>query len=79
VFRPDPAGRKEVLRDLEAVRRERDPSAVEGALGGLREAARGEADLMRPILACVETYATLGEICAVLEEQFGVHDPENVL
>jgi methylmalonyl-CoA mutase N-terminal domain/subunit len=79
LFRPDEAARAEVLTDLAAVRRERDAAAVECALAGLERAARGSANLMPPILAAVERYATLGEICAVLERVFGKHRPPEVL
>ena len=32
-------------------------------LEALREQARGDGNLMDPILECVRTYGTLGEIC----------------
>jgi methylmalonyl-CoA mutase N-terminal domain/subunit len=71
LFRPDPSARAEVLAELAAVRRERDPSAVEARLAALGAAARGTSNLMDPVLAAVEGWATLGEICAVLERSFG--------
>jgi methylmalonyl-CoA mutase N-terminal domain/subunit len=74
IFRPDPAAREEVLGDLERVRAERDPSRVEAALVALREAARGTANLVEAMLPAVEAYATLGEICAVLEAEFGEYE-----
>ena len=79
VFRPDPAAREEVLADLAAVRRERDPAKVEAALRVVGETARGKANLMPPILAAVESYSTLGEICATLEAVFGRYRPPEVL
>jgi len=79
VFRPDPQAREEVLADLAAVRRERDPAKVEAALSGVEAAARGKANLMPPILAAVERYATLGEICARLESVFGRFRPAELL
>jgi len=71
VFRPDASAREEVLRDLERVRAERDPTAAEAALSALRESARAGANLVPPILAAVERYATLGEVCATLEAELG--------
>jgi methylmalonyl-CoA mutase N-terminal domain/subunit len=60
---------------LERTRRERDATAVEAALSGLREAARrpgsSDANLMPHFLRCAAAYATLGEQCAVLREVFG--------
>jgi methylmalonyl-CoA mutase N-terminal domain/subunit len=79
VFRPDPAARAEVLADLAAVRKERDPAKVEATLSAVGEAARGKANLMPPILAAVESLATLGEICATLEKVFGRYRPPEVL
>jgi len=75
IFRPDPAAREQVLADLAAVRRERDPARVESALAAVEEAARGTANVMPPILAAVERHATLGEICATLEGVFGRYRP----
>ncbi len=79
IFEPDPAAREEVLADLAAVRARRDAARVSGALRALEEAARGRANLMPPILAAVEAYATVGEICAVLERVFGKYRPPEVL
>ena len=40
-------------------------------LSVLRDAAKGESNLMLPILTAVKEYATLGEICGVLRDVFG--------
>ena len=79
VFRPDPGAREEVLADLGAVRSERDAGQVEAALAAVAEAARGKANLMPPILAAVERYATTGEICGVLERVFGRYKAPEVM
>jgi len=79
LFRPDESAREEVLRDLARVREERDGARVEAALRALEEDARGSANLMHPILATVEAYGTVGEICAVLERVFGKYRPPEVL
>jgi methylmalonyl-CoA mutase N-terminal domain/subunit len=64
---------------LERTRRERDASAVEAALAGLRDAAgRPESsatNLMPHFIRCAEAYATLGEQCRVLREVFGEPEP----
>ena len=78
-IRPDESGRDEVLADLARVREERDASAVEARLAALERDARGSANLMPSILAAVEAYATLGEICSVLEGVFGKYRPPEVL
>ncbi len=63
------------LARLERTRSERDATAVEGALNGLREAASrpgtSETNLMPHFIRCAEAYATLGEQCAVLRGVFG--------
>ncbi len=71
-----PAGSLEgQLARLERVRRERDASAVERALNGLRDAASrpgsSETNLMPHFLKCAEAYATLGEQCGILRGAFG--------
>jgi len=69
----DPGGEARHLARLERVRRERDNDRVEATLAALRCAAQGEANLVQPVLDCVRAYATLGEICDVLREVFGVY------
>jgi len=75
IFRPDPQAKERVLAKLADVRSSRDAARVEAALGGVRDAARGSANLMPPILAAVEAYATIGEVCGVLREEFGAYKP----
>jgi methylmalonyl-CoA mutase N-terminal domain/subunit len=58
--------------DLARVKRSRDARQVAKVLTRLREAARGTESLMPPIIEAVTAYASLGEICAVLREEFGV-------
>ena len=71
---PPDAARRQLDR-LGRVRGERDPSATEAALQRLSDAARGDANLMPPIIECIESYATLGEVCDALRAVFGVHAP----
>ena len=63
------------LGRLGRIRRERDASAVESALAGLRDAAgRPESsatNLMPHFIRCAAAYASLGEQCRVLREVFG--------
>jgi methylmalonyl-CoA mutase, N-terminal domain len=71
-----PAGSLEQqLARLERTRRERDASAVETALRGLRDAASRpgstETNLMPHFIRGAEAYATLGEMCGVLRGVFG--------
>jgi methylmalonyl-CoA mutase N-terminal domain/subunit len=65
-------GRAERLRSLRA---KRDRAAVDRARADLLAAACGTANLVPPIVACVEASVTLGEICADLRSVFGVYHP----
>jgi methylmalonyl-CoA mutase N-terminal domain/subunit len=56
---------------LESVREERDEEVVEARLAAVRDAARGDRNLMPPLIEAVKAYATTGEICDVLREEFG--------
>ena len=72
---PPEAAERQIAR-LERVRRERDSAASEAALRRLSESARSPAEnLMPPILECVESYSTLGEVCDALRDVFGVFRP----
>ena len=71
---PPHAAQRQLDR-LARVRNERDSSASEAALQRLGEAARTPSfNLMPPILECVESYATLGEICSTLRDVFGTFE-----
>jgi methylmalonyl-CoA mutase N-terminal domain/subunit len=63
------------LARLERTRRERDATAVEAALAGLRDAASRpgttQTNLMPHFIRAAEAYATLGEMCGVLRGVFG--------
>ena len=43
-------------------------------LEALREAARGAANTMYPLLDCVRAYATVGEMCDALREVWGEYE-----
>lgn len=63
-------GERQIVR-LEKMKAARDNEAVKAALEKLREAAKGTENLMPYLIDAVKTYATLGEICGVLREEFG--------
>lgn len=67
----DEAVQQEQVARLEAVRRRRDAEAVRRALAELSRTARGEGNLMPPILEAVEAYASIGEIASTLVDVFG--------
>lgn len=63
-------GERQIAR-LEKMKAARDNEAVKAALEKLREAAKDTENLMPYLIDAVKTYATLGEICGVLREEFG--------
>ncbi len=69
----DPALESQQVERVQALRARRDSSAVERALGRLREeAAREDVNLMPAILDASRVYATMGEMCDALREEWGV-------
>jgi methylmalonyl-CoA mutase N-terminal domain/subunit len=79
LLRVDPSVEATQVEKVRRIRAERDASAVSSRLGALAAAARGTDNLMPPILDCVRSYATLGEICGVLRAEFGEYRPKVVL
>ncbi len=72
----DPEGYDRQVARLNRVRAERDNAAVEKALRELEDAARGDENLMVPIIEAVRAYATLGEMMGVFRKVFGeYHEP----
>ncbi|WP_380675586.1 acyl-CoA mutase large subunit family protein [Salinigranum sp. GCM10025319] len=64
---------------LEDVRVDRDDEAVEETLAALGEAARGDDNLVPYVVDAVKAYATIGELCGVLREEFGEYQPGSAL
>ncbi|WP_410764805.1 methylmalonyl-CoA mutase [Haloferax sp. DFSO60] len=60
---------------LEVRKEERDADAVEAALDDVRAVANSDDNLMPSIIEAVKAYATVGEICGVLREEFGEYEP----
>lgn len=71
VLHVDPAVGERQVAKLNRLKETRDNAAVTAALARLRQVARTEENLMPVLIEAVETYATLGEICGVLREEFG--------
>ena len=56
---------------LAQLRAERDNAAVDASLGRIRAAASSDENMMPLLIEAVEAYATIGEICGVLREEWG--------
>jgi methylmalonyl-CoA mutase N-terminal domain/subunit len=65
---------EEQIANVEALKKTRDNARVHSALQELKAAARGTSNLMVPILAAARAYATLGEMCDALREEFGEYE-----
>ena len=71
------AERKQV-EQLVRVRADRDEALVAKTLDRVREAAKGDDNLVPPIMEAVKAYATQGEICDVMRDVFGVYHPDSL-
>ena len=67
------------IAKLGALRRRRDTEQVRRALDRLEEGAGKQGNLMPLLLDSVKSYATLGEIVAVLKRVFGTYSETSVL
>lgn len=80
ILKVDPQLRKRQMAKLAELRQHRDAAAVTRKLAEIRRIAKtSDQNLMPPILAAVKEYATLGEICQVLREEFGEYQESIVL
>jgi methylmalonyl-CoA mutase, N-terminal domain len=62
---------REQSRVLQQRRSRRDQTAVNRALAAMVEVARGDGNLIEPMLDAARAEATLGEICGALKAQWG--------
>jgi len=73
LFEFDAKERDRIVADLKTLRKERDAARWQKSLDTLEAACKSEDNLMPHILECVESYATVGEICRTMEGVFGVY------
>jgi len=73
LLRVDPVVERQEREKLEQLRAQRNQAHVDEALEGVRVAAGGQENLFPRIQKAVTVYATLGEICDVLRDEFGTH------
>ena len=69
----DPEGERRQVESLRRVRSGRDAAAWAAALRRLEDEARGDANLLPPIIEAVAAYATVGEIADLLRRTWGTH------
>ncbi len=76
LHRLDPEAERRQLERTARVRAEREGAAAETALEAVREAARGTENLLPPLREALRARCTIGELCNVLREEFGMYDAQ---
>ena len=71
IFRVEPEIETAQRARVESVRAARDARRSRGALDAIRDAARGDANLVPLVIAAVQAKATVGEISDAMREVFG--------
>ena len=69
----DPEGERRQCERVSKVRAERDAAVWEAAMRRLEDCARGQENLLPPMIEAVKAYATVGEICDRLRGIWGEH------
>jgi methylmalonyl-CoA mutase N-terminal domain/subunit len=78
LFTIDPEIERQQVARVQAIRRTRDAPVWRAALEGVRSAARASENLVPPIIAAVEAYATVGEIADAMRDVFGEYREPSV-
>jgi methylmalonyl-CoA mutase N-terminal domain/subunit len=71
ILRIDPLVEKEQTAFVKKIRAGRDNEKVKQTLERLRQVARGEGNTFEALLECSRVYASLGEMCDVLRQEWG--------
>ncbi|MFE6159152.1 methylmalonyl-CoA mutase [Streptomyces sp. NPDC056486] len=74
-LRVDPAIEAQQAARLAKLRQERDQAVVDAALSSLKEAAKGDANVLHPMKDALRARATVGEVCDALREVWGAYVP----
>jgi methylmalonyl-CoA mutase N-terminal domain/subunit len=78
LLRIDPDAERRQHERTWRVRAERDAAAAEESLARVREAASGTENLLPPLREALRVRCTIGEICNVLRDEFGMYDAQRV-
>jgi methylmalonyl-CoA mutase N-terminal domain/subunit len=78
LHRIDPEAERRQHERTSRVRAERDAAAAKESLARVREAASGTANLLPPLREALRVRCTIGEICNVLRDEFGMYDAQRV-
>jgi methylmalonyl-CoA mutase N-terminal domain/subunit len=74
-YRAKPELEDKTVAKIRELRRNRDNAKVKQRLDNLLEMARTDENLVPPVIEAVKVYATVGEICDVFREVYGVYTP----
>jgi len=77
VFRVDPSIGKKRIQQMAKFRESRDMNTVTKSLNQLKKVAMSSDNLMPHLIDAFESYATIGEVCSVLRDEWGEYK-ENV-
>ncbi len=69
----DPEGERRQCERVTRVRAERDAAGWKAAMDRLEDCARGQENLLPPMIEAVKAYATVGEVCDRLRLVWGEH------
>jgi methylmalonyl-CoA mutase N-terminal domain/subunit len=70
----DPEAERRQLERTARVRAQRNPHEADAALRGVRETAAGESNLLPALRDALRARCTVGEICEMLREEWGLYD-----
>jgi methylmalonyl-CoA mutase N-terminal domain/subunit len=73
LLRVDETVQRDQMASLAKVKRERDADRVRTSLAAIAETARGDSNLMPPLIDAAKAYCSEQEICDVLRDVFGQH------
>jgi methylmalonyl-CoA mutase N-terminal domain/subunit len=76
LHRIDPEAERRQHERTARVRAERDAAAAEAGLARVLDAARGSENLLPRMRDALRARCTIGEICNVLRDEFGMYDAQ---
>jgi len=79
ILQMDPEGEARQIARLNELRRERDGHEAARCLKLLESACRDSENVMPYLLDAVNAYCTLGEMCDVMREVFGVYQEDSLV
>jgi methylmalonyl-CoA mutase N-terminal domain/subunit len=74
LLRIDPASEQRQLERTTRLRAERNAEEAATPIAAVREAAKGDANMLPPMRDALRARCTVGEICETLREEWGMYD-----